>query len=115
MDIFRFSAKEHTCFICVAFKSQYVSIYWWDEVHHFIKETKQSNKPFLRSYLYTLLALFTEALFLFAHVVHEVLWEKEDAADLFILNFLSAHFLNNGLTGLMETVTYSHRLSFFCK
>lgn len=73
----------------------------------------QSNKSFVRSYLkklplrlLVLLTLFAGALFLFAFVVHEVLWEKEEQADNSIFNFLSAHVINNGLTGFMKTVTY---------
>ena len=53
-----------------------------------------------------LLALFAGALFLFAFVVHEVLWEKEEAVDNSIFNFLSIHVRNDGFTGFMKTVTY---------
>ncbi|WP_121355982.1 phosphatase PAP2 family protein [Flavisolibacter nicotianae] len=53
-----------------------------------------------------LLALFAGALFLFAFVAHEVLWEKEEAVDNSIFNFLSAHVISDGLTGFMKTVTY---------
>jgi undecaprenyl-diphosphatase len=73
----------------------------------------QSSKSFIKSYfkklpfgLVVLLALFAGALFLFAFVVHEVLWEKEEAVDNSIFNFLSAHVISDGLTGFMKTVTY---------
>lgn len=73
----------------------------------------QSSKPFIKSYfkklpigLLILIALFTGALFLFAFVVHEVLWEKEEAVDNSIFNFLSAYMINDNLTGLMKIVTY---------
>lgn len=79
----------------------------------FIKLTMQSNKSFVRSYLkklplslLVLVALFAGVMFLFALVVHEVLWEKEDAIDHFILHFLSAHLISDGLTGWMKTITY---------
>jgi undecaprenyl-diphosphatase len=73
----------------------------------------QSTNSFNRSYfkklpvgLMLLLPLFAGALFLFAFVVHEVLWEKEEAVDNFIFNFLSANVINNRLTGFMKGVTY---------
>lgn len=53
-----------------------------------------------------LLALFAGALFFFAFVVHEVLWEKEEAVDQAIFDFLSVHVIRNSLTGFMKTVTY---------
>src|SRR5689334_22054599 len=73
----------------------------------------QSTKPFIKSYfkklplsLIVLLALFAGALLLFAFVVHEVLWEKEEAVDNSIFNFLSVHVINDGLTRFMKAVTY---------
>lgn len=39
-------------------------------------------------------------------MVHEVLWEKEEAVDNRIFIFLSSHVVNDGLTGFMKTVTY---------
>lgn len=73
----------------------------------------QSSKSFIKSYfrklpigLLILLVLFAGGLFLFAFVVHEVLWGKEEAVDNSIFNFLSAHVLNDGLTAFMKTVTY---------
>jgi len=52
------------------------------------------------------LALFAGVLFFFAFVVHEVLWEKEEAVDHSIFNYLSAHVISDRLTGFMKTVTY---------
>jgi membrane-associated phospholipid phosphatase len=73
----------------------------------------QSSKSFIKSYfkklpigLVVLLALFAGVLFLFAFVVHEVLWEKEEAVDNYIFNFLSTHVINNSMTSFMKTITY---------
>jgi undecaprenyl-diphosphatase len=73
----------------------------------------QSSPSFIKSYfrklpirLIGLLALFAGALFLFAYVAHEVLWEKEEAIDKSIFNYLGAHVIDNRLTGFMKTVTY---------
>lgn len=38
--------------------------------------------------------------------MHEALWEKEEAIDNSIFNFLLANVINDGLTGFMKTVTY---------
>ena len=72
----------------------------------------QSNISFLKSYFkklplgfIILLALFALALFLFGLLVHEVLWEKEEALDHSIFAFLSNHIINPRLTGFMKTVT----------
>ncbi len=56
--------------------------------------------------LLLLLALFGGALFLFGFIVHEVLWEKEAAADEYVFNFLSTNVINDRLTGFMKGVTY---------
>jgi undecaprenyl-diphosphatase len=73
----------------------------------------QSTKPFIKTYfkkmplsIMVLLALFVGALFLFAFVVHEVLWEKEEQVDIAVFNFLSAHVISDHLTGFMKGVTY---------
>lgn len=73
----------------------------------------QSSPSFVKSYLkklpvglVVLLALFAGALFFFAFVVHEVLWEKEETVDNYIFNFLSAEVMSSGLTKFMEGVTY---------
>lgn len=39
-------------------------------------------------------------------MIHEVLWEKEEAVDNYIFNFLSAEVINPGLTNFMKGVTY---------
>jgi membrane-associated phospholipid phosphatase len=73
----------------------------------------QSTKSFLRSYfkklplgLLVLLASFAGALFLFALVVHEVLWEKEEVVDQSSFDFLSTHVITDGLTRIMKVTTY---------
>lgn len=73
----------------------------------------QSSKTFIKSYfkklpfgLVMLLALFAGALFLFAYVAHEVLWEKEEAVDHQIFKYLSSYVINNNMTGFMKTITY---------
>ena len=38
--------------------------------------------------------------------MHEVLWEKEEAGDNSIFIFLSAHVINDRLTGFMKGITY---------
>lgn len=66
-------------------------------------------KPYFKNLpvgLIVLLALFAATLFFFAFIVHEALWEKEEAIDNSIFNFLLANVINDGLTGFMKTVTY---------
>ncbi len=72
----------------------------------------KSSKPFNQRYLkklsggvLLLLFLFMVALFLFGFITHEVLWEKEEAVDLRIFNFLS-YVITPQLTTLMKAVTY---------
>ena len=73
----------------------------------------QSSKKFNIKYLkklplsiIILLALFAGSLFFFAFIMHEVLWEKEEAGDNSIFIFLSAHVINDRLTGFMKGITY---------
>jgi membrane-associated phospholipid phosphatase len=73
----------------------------------------KSSKSFVKSYfkklplgLIGLLTLFAGALFLFAFVVHEVLWEKEEAVDSYILRLLSVHIISDHLTSFTKTITY---------
>src|SRR5688500_592223 len=73
----------------------------------------QSSKAFNKKYfkklpvgLIALLILFAGALFLFGFIIHEVLWEKEEAVDNSIFNFLSANVISKDLTGFMQGVTY---------
>ncbi len=73
----------------------------------------KSSPSFIRSYfrkipfgMIALLALFAGALILFVVIVHEVLSEQEEQADLAIFHFLSLHVISNSLTGFMKTVTH---------
>src|SRR3954470_21061362 len=73
----------------------------------------QSSKRFNIKYLQklplrliVLLALFAAAIFFFVFIMHEVLWEKEDAADNRIFAFLAANVISDRLTGFMKGVTY---------
>lgn len=73
----------------------------------------QSSKSFVKSYskklpvsLLALIFLFAGSLFLFGFLVHEVLWEKEEAIDYYIFNFFSSHIIHSSLTGFMKGVTY---------
>jgi membrane-associated phospholipid phosphatase len=73
----------------------------------------QSTTSFTKSYskklplgLLALILLFIGALFLFGYLVHEVLWEKEEAVDYYIFRFFSAHIIHQGLTPFMKGVTY---------
>lgn len=52
------------------------------------------------------MALIAGALFVFAVVVNEVLWEKEEEIDQAIFNFLSQHVVSHQWTGFMETITH---------
>ena len=53
-----------------------------------------------------LLALFGGALFAFAAIAHEVLWEQEEEMDNFIFGLLSRYVIQPQLTPLMKTITY---------
>lgn len=53
-----------------------------------------------------LLLLFIGALFVFVYLAHEVFGEKEEAIDLSIFDFLSAHVMKPQLTVFMKGVTY---------
>jgi membrane-associated phospholipid phosphatase len=73
----------------------------------------KSSKPFIRQYVrrlsvwvILLLFLFFGSIYLFAVIVDEVLWEKEDAIDHYTFNLLSTHVINDGLTPLMEGVSF---------
>ncbi len=73
----------------------------------------QSSKTFNKKYfkklpigLIVLLILFAAAIFFFVFIMHEVLWEKEDAADNRVFAFLSANVISDKLTGFMKGVTY---------
>ena len=53
-----------------------------------------------------LLILFAGGIFLFAFITYEVIFEKKEAFDNYIFNFLSADVINLRLTGFMKSVTY---------
>lgn len=53
-----------------------------------------------------LLLLLAAAVAAFTYVVHEVLWEKEEAVDEAVFRFLAANVVSGRLTPLMKSVTY---------
>jgi undecaprenyl-diphosphatase len=74
-----------------------------------MQSTKAFNKKYFKKLplrLIVLLALFAGTLFLFVFIIHEVLWEKEEAVDNSIFSFLSANVISNRLTSFMKGVTY---------
>ncbi|MEJ7610606.1 MAG: phosphatase PAP2 family protein [Ferruginibacter sp.] len=74
-----------------------------------MQSTTSFNKKYFKKLplrLTVLLALFAATLFLFVFIIHEVLWEKEEAVDNSIFSFLSANVISNRLTGFMKAVTY---------
>lgn len=74
-----------------------------------MQSTKTFNKKYFKKLslsLLILLLLFAAAIFFFVFIMHEVLWEKEDAADNRFFAFLSANLINDNLTGFMKGVTY---------
>lgn len=73
----------------------------------------QSNQTFNKKYLkklplrlVVLLIIFAVAIFLFAFITYEVIFEKKEAFDNHIFNILSIHLINPPLTVFMKTVTY---------
>ena len=74
-----------------------------------MKSTLQFNKKYLSklplSFL-ILLSVFSGALLGFIYLVHEVMWEKEDAFDVAFLNFLSKSITNSHLTVFMKSATF---------
>ena len=74
-----------------------------------MQSTKTFNKKYFNKLplrLIVLLAHFAAAIFSFVYIMHEVLWEKEDAADNRVFAFLSANVISDKLTGFMKGVTY---------
>lgn len=74
-----------------------------------MQSTKTFNKKYFKKLplrLIVMLVLFAGTLFLFVFIIHEVLWEKEEAVDNSIFSFLSANVISNRLTGFMKGVTY---------
>lgn len=73
-----------------------------------MKSTTTFNKRYFKKLpfgLIILLILFAAAIFFFVFIMHEVLWEKEEAADNRVFAFLSANVISNNLTGFMKGVT----------
>ena len=73
----------------------------------------KSSKPFIQRYfkklsgwVLLLLGLILASIFLFGVLIHEVLWEKEEAVDLRIFTFLSSYVITPNLTVVMKTITY---------
>jgi membrane-associated phospholipid phosphatase len=74
-----------------------------------MKSSKSFNKKYFQKLpagLIVLLVLFAIAIFSFVFIMHEVLWEQEDAADNRFFAFLSANVIHSELTGFMKDVTY---------
>ena len=72
----------------------------------------QSTRIFTKKYLKKLPAwislgfiLFAAALLLFTYIMHEVIGEKEDAADNRVFSYLAAHIISPSATGFMKAVT----------
>jgi len=73
----------------------------------------KSTTPFVKRYfkklsgrVILLLLLITGTVFLFGLITHEVLWEKEEALDMHVFNWLSMHVISPQLTFFMKKVTY---------
>jgi len=74
-----------------------------------MQSTKTFNKKYFKKLPLSLiipLILFGAAIFFFVFIMHEVLWEKEDAADNRVFAFLSANVVSDNLTDFMKRVTY---------
>ena len=74
-----------------------------------MQSTKAFNKKYFKKLskgFIILLILFAGSVFLFIYLIHEVLWEKEEAVDNYILNFLSASIINSHLTIYLKGITY---------
>ena len=74
-----------------------------------MQSTKTFNKKYFKKLplgITVLLILFAAAIFFFVFIVHEVLWEKEEAADNLMFAFLSTNVISDNLTGFMKGVTY---------
>ena len=52
------------------------------------------------------LALFAGVLFSFGYIIHEVIWEQENAADHRAFEFIEQNILSDGLTPIMKEVTW---------
>ena len=56
--------------------------------------------------LVLLIVLFVISVYLFGFIVHEVLWEKEEAADKIVSNFINDHIVSYNLTKVMKVITF---------
>lgn len=73
-----------------------------------MQSTTTFNKKYFKQLpirLIILLAIFAAILLLFVFIIHEVLWEKEEAVDNSIFSFLAANVISNPLTVFMKGVT----------
>lgn len=73
----------------------------------------KSSNTFIRQYVrklslwvVVLLVLFFGALWLFGAIVDEVIWEREEEIDHYVFSLLSRHVIDDGLTPLMEGVSF---------
>ena len=80
----------------------------------------QSSKTFTKKYFeklplnfVLLLLVFAIAIFSFSYLAHEVLWDKEEALDGAVFNFLSAKVITPQRTVLMTALTYFASAGFF--
>jgi membrane-associated phospholipid phosphatase len=71
------------------------------------------DRLFIRKYLSKLpvrllvfIVIFCGALYLFAYLVEEVLWEKEEELDESVFHFFDSQLVSDELTRIMETVSY---------
>ena len=81
-----------------------------------MQSTHQFNKKYFKKLpvgFIILFILFAAALILFTYIMHEVLLEKEDAADNRVFSYLAAHFISPGTTQFMKGVTYFASAQFF--
>ena len=81
-----------------------------------MQSTHQFTKKYFKKLplgVVILFILFAAALILFTYIMHEVLLEKEDAADNRIFSFLAAHVISPGTTQFMKGVTYFASAPFF--
>ena len=80
-----------------------------------MKSTVEFNRKYFKKLPFSfsiLLMLFAFALLGFVYLVHEVLWEKEDALDVAFLNFLSNSIVNSHLIVFMKIVTITASSAF---
>ena len=74
-----------------------------------MKSTLEFNKKYLKKLPFSfsvLLMLFSGTVLGFIYLVHEVMWEKEDAFDVAFLDFLSKSITNSHITVFMKSVTF---------